>query len=455
MGDEETHMRKWISSLFGIIIYLAMVNLVFLYTDVNWNVGLKIVFTVITIVVFMIYQIRPYRKKTAGTRLNILMGGNVLMLATCIGILIQSVYLIKRFTQSGFQSAELIAVCVCEIILTIGIGFLMAANGFIRIMMTARQLKLVWRILWIMCWWIPPVNLFITMYVCKSADLEYKIEIAKKELDEVRAESEICNTRYPVLLVHGVFFRDWQYFNYWGRIPAELQKNGCRIYYGKHQSAAPVSKSAQEIKEQIQKIVEETGCGKVNIIAHSKGGLDARYAIDCLDAAPMVASLTTINTPHKGCLWVDQLLEKIPKGLIDIVALKYNAIFLRLGDKNPDFTAAVMDLTADHCCKRNQEMTDSEDVLKQSVMSLMSKARSASFPLNIGFCLVKSAEGANDGLVSEESAKWGNYQGTLTCSGCRGISHGDMIDLFRENISGFDVREYYVKLVQGLKEQGL
>ena len=33
--------------------------------------------------------------------------------------------------------------------------------------------------------------------------------------------------------------------------------------------------------------------------------------------------------------------------------------------------------------------------------------------------------------------------------------HGDMIDLFRENISGFDVREYYVKLVQGLKEQGL
>ena len=100
-------------------------------------------------------------------------------------------------------------------------------------------------------------------------------------------------------------------------------------------------------------------------------------------------------------------------------------------------------------------MTDSEDVLKQSVMSLMSKARSASFPLNIGFCLVKSAEGTNDGLVSEESAKWGNYLGTLTCSGCRGISHGDMIDLFRENISGFDVREYYVKLVQGLKEQGL
>ena len=36
----------------------------------------------------------------------------------------------------------------------------------------------------------------------------------------------------------------------------------------------------------------------------------------------------------------------------------------------------------------------------------------------------------------------------------RGISHGDMIDLMRENIDGFDVREYYVQLVKELKEAG-
>ena len=39
-------------------------------------------------------------------------------------------------------------------------------------------------------------------------------------------------------------------------------------------------------------------------------------------------------------------------------------------------------------------------------------------------------------------------------SGKRGISHGDMIDLFRENIDGFDVREFYVDLVKDLKNKG-
>ena len=37
----------------------------------------------------------------------------------------------------------------------------------------------------------------------------------------------------------------------------------------------------------------------------------------------------------------------------------------------------------------------------------------------------------------------------------RGISHEDMIDLNRENIKDFDVREYYVMLVNRLKEKGV
>lgn len=36
----------------------------------------------------------------------------------------------------------------------------------------------------------------------------------------------------------------------------------------------------------------------------------------------------------------------------------------------------------------------------------------------------------------------------------RGISHGDVIDLNRENIKGFDVREFYINLVSDLREKG-
>lgn len=64
---------------------------------------------------------------------------------------------------------------------------------------------------------------------------------------------------------------------------------------------------------------------------------------------------------------------------------------------------------------------------------------------------MKYFDGPNDGLVGEESFRWGqNYQ-FLTVSGKRGISHGDMIDLNRENIKGFDVREFYVQLVVDLR----
>ena len=63
-------------------------------------------------------------------------------------------------------------------------------------------------------------------------------------------------------------------------------------------------------------------------------------------------------------------------------------------------------------------------------------------------------DGENDGLVSVSSAKWGNFLGVLTAKN-RGISHGDIIDLTRQNIEGFDVCEFYVNLVNGLKEKGM
>jgi triacylglycerol lipase len=68
---------------------------------------------------------------------------------------------------------------------------------------------------------------------------------------------------------------------------------------------------------------------------------------------------------------------------------------------------------------------------------------------------VKYFDGPNDGLVGEESFSWGERYEYLEPAGDRGISHGDMIDLNRENIDGFDVREFYVDLVHGLKERGL
>ena len=68
--------------------------------------------------------------------------------------------------------------------------------------------------------------------------------------------------------------------------------------------------------------------------------------------------------------------------------------------------------------------------------------------------LVQYFDGANDGLVGKKSFSWGQSFQFLTVQGKRGISHGDVIDLNRENFDGFDVREFYVQLVSGLRQKG-
>lgn len=131
-------------------------------------------------------------------------------------------------------------------------------------------------------------------------------------MNRERNKEQICKTKYPILLVHGIFFRDFKLLNYWGRIPKELETM-VQFFYGNHQSAASVPACAQELDARIREIVAETGCEKVNVIAHSKGGLDMRYALSELGTDRYVASLTTINTPHRGCEFADYLLNIVPE----------------------------------------------------------------------------------------------------------------------------------------------
>ena len=328
-------------------------------------------------------------------------------------------------------------------------------NGIIRIYITSGQLGIKWRVIGIVCGMIPVSNFLVLGKMISIVKKEVKFENDKIILNEKRCDEKLCNTKYPILMVHGVFFRDFRYFNYWGRIPKELEKNGARIYYGNHQSAASVEECGCELAETIKKIIEQTGCEKVNVIAHSKGGLDMRYALSNCGISNMVASLTTINTPHIGCEFADYLLSKIPEKQKNIVADTYNRMLKKLGDEKPDFIAAVTDLTASACNKRNEVVKDVAGVYYQSVGSKLNHASSGRFPLNLTHHLVKCFDGYNDGLVGENSFEWGENYVFIETNGTRGISHGDMIDLNRENFDGFDVREFYVKLVNRLKERGL
>ncbi len=332
--------------------------------------------------------------------------------------------------------------------------FILFWTGIVLVYVTSGQLGIRMRVLGIVFGMVPVVNLIMLFIILHITGKEARTELERCRLNERRADEELCRTRYPLLMVHGVFFRDFRFFNYWGRIPDELIRNGATVYYGEHHSAASVDDCARELEQRILQIVRENGCEKLNVIAHSKGGLDMRTAIAKTSVAPYVASLTTVNTPHRGCEFADYLLNRIPEAQQKAVAETYNLAASKLGDTNPDFMAAVRDLTSAACSRRNETVKDVGGVYYQSIGSVMTRPSAGQFPLNMTYHLVNLFDGRNDGLVGERSFPWGRDFRMLSASGKRGISHGDMIDLNRENFDGFDVREFYVQLVSELKRKG-
>ncbi len=327
-------------------------------------------------------------------------------------------------------------------------------NGIICVYCTSTQMGIRWRVIGALCGMIPILNLVVLTRIIDVTAEEVEFELEKERVESDPSLAEVCKTKYPIVLIHGVFFRDNKLFNYWGRIPRTLKLHGATIYYGEHQSALTVKESARELAARIKLIIERSGCEKVNIIAHSKGGLDCRYAISEFGLAPYVASLTTINTPHRGCLFAERLLYAIPDNIKNKVATAYNVTLTALGDEEPDFLAAVNDLTAASCEKLNEKLSFPEGIYSQSVGSVMAHPQNGQFPLNLSYRYVKNFDGENDGLVGEASFAFGEKYTLLRTNGKRGISHGDMIDLNRENIRGFDVRAFYTELVKDLRGKG-
>lgn len=268
-----------------------------------------------------------------------------------------------------------------------------------------------------------------------------------------------CNTKYPVLLVHGAGFRDRKYLNYWGRIPKSLEQEGARIYYGNQDSWGSVEHNAMTLKSNIEKLLADTGQEKVNIIAHSKGGLEARYVISSLGMASKVSSLTTLATPHHGSKTIDMFL-RLPKFLYKAAAFFTDLCFRCLGDKNPDFYTASRHFSTAHMREFNRRNPDADSVYYQSYGAVMRNGFS-DLIFFWSHLFVSVLEGENDGIVSLDSSKWTNFRGVLRGVTNRGISHADVVDARRWNFSGknsgngvADIRDIYISIVSELKSMG-
>lgn len=261
-----------------------------------------------------------------------------------------------------------------------------------------------------------------------------------------------CAARYPIILVHGVGFRQRKHLNYWGRIPKELERRGAQIFYTGHDAWGAMEHNGEIIRRDIQEILALTGAEKINIIAHSNGGMESRYVIHSLGMAPYVASLTTVCTCHHGSRTIDRLLE-FPAVLFRISAFFVNCFFRLLGDKKPDFQRVCRQFSTAYCAEFNRNNPDAEGVAYTSYGAKMKNGRSDLF-LMVPFWVVRRYDGDNDGLVSVESSKWGVFKGVLEGAGRRGVSHEDAVGFRRHTCRSFDICSVYVNMVRDLVSAG-
>ena len=218
-------------------------------------------------------------------------------------------------------------------------------------------------------------------------------------------------------------------------------------------ASVPTTGSIQDRGHALADAIKSKASGKkVNIVAHSMGGLDARYLISSLKPTDIhIQSLTTIATPHRGSSAADIVYREIgPEHLPAITKLLAR---MRLE------SAAFTQLTRKYVQEEfNAANPDDPNV---RYFSYGASAQPSLFSVfRVSHDLVEVLEGPNDGLVSVASSKWGDYKGTL-----KGVTHLDLINwtnrikrlaanmaLITQN---FNAVAFYLAIADMLAKEGL
>ena len=146
---------------------------------------------------------------------------------------------------------------------------------------------------------------------------------------------------------------------------------------------------------------------RIHIIAHSMGGLDARYALDrgLSGLAPRIASLSTIGTPHRGSPIADLLVGPTTGGR-PVRRVVYEALRGAVAAFGLA-TGALDNLTTAYARRFNEAHPDIADI----PCYCYAGNSATSYLLQLTSAYIRNAgraedERENDGLVSVASASW-------------------------------------------------
>jgi len=231
--------------------------------------------------------------------------------------------------------------------------------------------------------------------------------------------------KFPIALVHGM--GGDKLIEYFTNVRNDFQKMGIRVIQPKVPRYGTIEVRAKSLQNQLQYFLNQNQVKKVNIIAHSMGGLDSRFLISFLGGETIVESLTTIASPHHGSSFCDYWVDNW------INPFNLNSIFQIL----PMEIGAWNNLTTYYLKNEfNEKAKNDKSVSYYSISGDPQITTQNIFYPSYRYIL--NREGPNDGLVSVNSSQWGTHLGTVPLDHMKQIGWSitpDHIPLYRKIIS--------------------
>ncbi len=256
-------------------------------------------------------------------------------------------------------------------------------------------------------------------------------------------------TKYPIVLVHGIALKDFLFLKAFGRIEAILKEAGHEVYTSQIDSFGTTETNSEQLYREITEIMENIGCEKVNIIAHSKGGLDSKKMILRYGMEDKVASLTTLCTPHKGSSIATGIL-KLPRPMLKFVGFWINFWYRLSGDKKPNSYEVCRELALIESVEASTRDFSDKVYCQSYSTTLESSGDDFVMGIPLMFSHYFESNKASDGLVSAESSEFGEYKGRVEGS----ISHSEIVDFMAKKSKEEKIFGFYTTLCDELEKKG-
>jgi triacylglycerol lipase len=203
-------------------------------------------------------------------------------------------------------------------------------------------------------------------------------------------------SRVTVVLIHGIlgfesFGLGRARVHYFRRVARRLEARGLDVHVVTLPMLGGVPARGLALLAQLDKLPHDA---RLVLIAHSLGGLDARWAIARGGLGPRVRALVTIGTPHRGTPIADALARG------PAVWLRRALARLGLGSDGVDW------LTTEKLAAFNRDTPDVPGVTYACVVSATVDARRVHPLLRVTHGFLASG-GPSDGLVPAASQTWG------------------------------------------------